>query len=78
MSGRLPGDGGEMRKGQKSNPILKLVLMVAAAGLLFPRVGIAQTWNWTSEQVDVEDLSNSLATDPQGDLHLSYYVPMSG
>jgi len=67
-----------MRKGQKSNPILKLVLMVAAAGLLFPRVAIAQTWNWTSEQVDVEGLSTSLATDPQGDLHLSYYVPTGG
>jgi hypothetical protein len=38
----------------------------------------AQTWNWTSEDVDVQGEHTWIATDADGNLHLSYYVPTGG
>ena len=51
-----------------------------AAGFLFliPLCSLAQTWNWTTEDVDSQGESTWIATDADGNLHVSYYAATGG
>ena len=46
--------------------------------LLVPHHVKAQTWNWTSEDVDSQGESTWIATDAEGNLHVSYYAITGG
>lgn len=46
--------------------------------LLLPHRLTGQTWNWTSEDVDLQGESTWIATDADGNLHVSYYAVTGG
>jgi hypothetical protein len=49
-----------------------LAALAGIATLLLPGVALAQTWTWSTEDVDVSGKFTSLAADDAGNLHLSY------
>jgi hypothetical protein len=51
---------------------------LVAALFLCPTWAAAQTWNWTTEDVDVQGESTSIVADADGNLHLSYYAATGG
>src|SRR6267143_5945849 len=54
--------------------IVGSLLCVAAV----PQDSMAQSWKWSFEDVDTTGIHTSLATDSQGNLHLSYAIEEEG
>lgn len=53
--------------------------LLAFFALLFLPHGLpAQTWNWTTEEVDVQGESTWIAVDSDANLHVSYYASTGG
>jgi len=52
--------------------------MAALAILFFPHLINAQSWKWSTEDIDVEAAGTSIAADQEGNLHASYYVASGG
>jgi hypothetical protein len=52
-------------------------LTLVLVAMLPPRLA-GQTWNWTSEDVDIQGESTWIAADAEGNLHLSYYAATGG
>lgn len=46
--------------------------------LFTPQRARAQSWNWTTEDIDAEAYGTAVAADQEGNLHVSYYVPHGG
>jgi hypothetical protein len=46
--------------------------------LVLPQVSAAQNWAWTTEDVDFQGESTWIASDADGNLHLSYYAITGG
>ena len=57
----------------------KRLLFVVFAGLLsLAPAAKAQTWNWTTEDIDLEGYGTSIVADQVGNLHASYYFATGG
>jgi len=68
-----------LRKMAKANLICRYFRLVIVFGfVLAPQIASAQTWNWTTEDIDVEGYGTGVAADQEGNLHATYYVPHGG
>jgi hypothetical protein len=66
-----------MRNGWLASGRSSLLLSLAFI-LFFPISVAAQTWRWTLQDIDIEGVGTSIIADHDGNLHLSYYVPIGG
>jgi hypothetical protein len=55
-----------------------LAAALLGAFMLCPVRSAAQTWNWTTEQIDTAGTDSSIAIDHDGNLHVSYHYPAGG
>lgn len=65
-------------KSARSIRSLRFCVAVLLLALLQPAKVAAQTWNWTTEDVDVQGESTSIVADHEGNLHISYYAITGG
>ena len=56
---------------------MKLWLALAALAAL-PLAASGQSWRWSFEDLDIQGAGTSIIADGDGNLHLSYYVPIGG
>lgn len=58
--------------------LCRRILWLLVLSAVCPSLIAAQSWTWSTELIDALGTDSSIAVDPEGNLHVSYYYPPEG